>query len=283
MRFYSELEIEHGGLEEPEQGAVELEQLYVDWQASASTRLRMGQFLVPVGLINETHEPDSFYGVERNPVESYVVPSTWWEKGVMATVDVAPGLTVDAAMHTGFGGDLASDLGAEGTRELRQELGEAKAEDFAYTTRVRYTGIPGLELGLTAQYQESVTQSRDPAVGGRAPATLVETHVAWKQGAFGVRALYAAWNIDSPLAKAAELDHPVGWYVEPSWQLSPKLVLFARYNQWNVDAAKKDEKQLNVGANYWIADRVALKVDLQDTNKEAHEGDGFNLGVGFSF
>ena len=38
--------------------------------------------LVPVGFLNEVHEPPTFYGVERNPVEKNVIPTTWWEGGI---------------------------------------------------------------------------------------------------------------------------------------------------------------------------------------------------------
>src|SRR5262249_4872079 len=66
IRFVAELELEHAvveGLEE--KGEVELEQAYVDFPLSQSFNVRAGTLLVPMGLINERHEPPVFNGVER--------------------------------------------------------------------------------------------------------------------------------------------------------------------------------------------------------------------------
>ena len=62
-RLYSELELEHTIAGEGKKGEVELEQAYIEHDLSGSQRLKAGLFLVPVGLLNETHEPDTFYGV----------------------------------------------------------------------------------------------------------------------------------------------------------------------------------------------------------------------------
>ena len=59
---------------------------------------RTGLFLLPIGILNETHEPDTFYGVERNDVESIIIPSTWWEAG--------------AGLNSRFANGLSWDLGA---------------------------------------------------------------------------------------------------------------------------------------------------------------------------
>ena len=45
-----------------------MEQMYVDVDYG-SFNAKYGVFLIPVGILNETHEPDTFYGVERNSVE----------------------------------------------------------------------------------------------------------------------------------------------------------------------------------------------------------------------
>ena len=93
VRFHSELEIEHalvkdtdtdtvaGSTPKPNSGELELEQAYLDFTLSDTLSAKAGLFLVPVGIINETHEPPTFYGVERNPVENKIIPATWWEGG----------------------------------------------------------------------------------------------------------------------------------------------------------------------------------------------------------
>ena len=57
---------------------------------------------MPVGILNETHEPPTFYGVERNNVEKNIVPSTWWEGGAMVQHEVMDGLGLDLAVTSGL-------------------------------------------------------------------------------------------------------------------------------------------------------------------------------------
>ena len=88
LRFYSEVEIEHGGVEsdgDPLGGEVEIEQAFVEWDFAENTSILGGVFLLPVGILNETHEPDTFYGVERNNVEAVITPATWWAVGSKLT------------------------------------------------------------------------------------------------------------------------------------------------------------------------------------------------------
>ena len=69
IHFFSELELEHSIAGDGQAGEIELEQAYVDVNLNENHTLRAGLFLIPVGILNETHEPDTFYGVERNPIE----------------------------------------------------------------------------------------------------------------------------------------------------------------------------------------------------------------------
>ena len=284
LRFYSEVEFE-GAADETEI-ETELEQLFIDWRVHPKLALNIGQFLLPVGLLNESHEPNVFYGVERNPVEEKIIPATWWEKGVMVRAVPAEGLAVDVAVHNGLRGDINTLGGADGLREFRQEFGGSRAEDLAYTLRVKYQVINGLELAASFQQQENITQSHDLVVGGKASAQLMTAHVDYHWQNFGLRVLGAQWDIDNAVAKATGADKLSGFYVEPSWKVTDKVGVFARYNQWNTAAnqvGKSDDEQLNVGVNYWIDPRVVLKADIQNTNQKNKAGDGFNLGVGLSF
>ena len=76
LNFNSEVEIEHAYIKDGN-GAVELEQMYIEqnlgYMGMDDTFVKYGIFLVPVGIINETHEPPTFYGVERNTVEKKLV------------------------------------------------------------------------------------------------------------------------------------------------------------------------------------------------------------------
>jgi len=276
IRFNSELETEHSVAADGADGAVELEQAYVEMDISTESQIRAGMLLVPVGILNETHEPPVFYGIERNPVEKDILPTTWAEGGAMFSTRTENGLTFDFAVHSGL--DVPTD--SFKIRKGRQKVAEASANNLAYTTRVKYTGIPGLELAASVQVQDDVTQG---AFG--AGATLFTTHAVYNKGNFGLRALYASWDIDGPEAEALGADEQTGFYIEPSYRINEKLGVFARYNAWDNNAgndADTEKKQTNVGFSYWPHQNVVFKFDLEKRSG-AFDGDGFNIGVGYSF
>ena len=82
IRFVGELELEHAfveGLEDA--GELELEQAYVDFLLDRSFNVRAGMMLMPIGIINERHEPPVYYGVERPFIDTVIIPTTWFEVG----------------------------------------------------------------------------------------------------------------------------------------------------------------------------------------------------------
>jgi phosphate-selective porin len=282
-RFFSELELEHSLSGDGKPGEVELEQAYVEHDYLNNHSVKAGLFLMPVGLMNETHEPPTFYGVERNPVEKNIIPATWWEGGLAGTGRFGQGFSYDATVTSGLG----LEEGEYKIRDGRQKLAKAKAEALAYTGRLKYTGAAGLELGVTAQYQEDLYQDM---LAETIDATLLEAHVSWQTGNFGLRALYARWDIDDAInAIKLGASEQTGWFIEPSWRISDSWGVFARYNEWNnLDGASVDGgiAQLDLGVNYWLNPNVVFKLDFQKQEAEkrgAKELDGFNLGVGYQF
>ena len=83
IRMFSEIEIEHALAGDGAPGEVELEQAWVELDMNNQHRLRAGLDILPIGIINQIHEPNTFYGVERNRVETEIIPTTWWEAGLM--------------------------------------------------------------------------------------------------------------------------------------------------------------------------------------------------------
>ncbi|AQS40041.1 Phosphate-selective porin O and P [Shewanella psychrophila] len=277
-RFFSELEVEHSISGDGQNGEVELEQAYIEHDFNQMLTGKAGLFLMPVGIINETHEPPAFYGVERNPVEKNILPATWWEAGAALNVKAAPGLAFDGAITSGLYVDETYSI-----RGGRQKVSKAKAEDLAYTARVKYTAVPGLELAATAQYQSDLTQS----AGGvdTASATLLSAHVIYSIQGFTVKALYAQWDIDGKEAEALGRDEQNGWYIEPAYRFNETFGLFARYNEYDNNAGNSDDTkitQTNVGVNYWLHENVVFKADYEKVGG-AKDADGFNLGVGYQF
>lgn len=299
IRFFSEVELEHSLVGGGAPGAVELEQAWIEMDVNDRHRIRAGLDIVPVGIINPTHEPNTFYGVERNPVESEIIPTTWWEAGVAAMGEIMPGLNYDAVVHSGLAVPTAGGS-AFRPRSGRLKVAEADDQDIAFTGRLRYTAIPGLEVGVSGQYQADITGTADAFDIG---ATLLEGHVDYKhRSGFGLRALYARWDLDDDNGldpatfNADTLD---GWYVEPAYRFSlgadrlGDLGIFARYTQWDErnrlgGAAFRYEEfdEFKLGMNWWPTPNVAFKFDVQwqdADNAVDRTLDGFNLGVGYQF
>jgi hypothetical protein len=282
LRFNSELEVEHAVSGGDEPGEVELEQAYVEYDWAANHSLKAGLFLLPVGMLNETHEPPTFYGVERNPVESNIIPTTWWEGGLAFNGGIADGLRYDFAVHSG----LYTDADARyAIRAGRQKVAKAKFDAPAWTGRIRWLGVPGLELSASVQYQQDITQETDPTAGS---AWLYSGHLSWIRGGFGLRALYARWSLDGEGPAAIGADRQDGWFIEPSWRFNERWGVFARYSHWdNLAGSAVDTAyaQTDVGVNYWLHPNVVFKFDYQDQDAPAGraEMDGFNLGVGYQF
>lgn len=283
IRFFSELELEHSIAGDGKDGEFELEQAYLDFDLNDQHTARAGLFLLPVGIINETHEPPTFYGTERNPIEKNIVPATWWAAGAGSHGELGAGFSYDAYVHSG----LAVDSGFK-IRSGRQKVSKAKANDLAATARLKYTGIAGLELSVSAQHQQDMGQG---LVAGLESGNLIETHAIWSTGPFTLKALYAAWDIDGSAIKAAGADKQRGFYLEPSYRISEQFGVFARFNQWdnkagsNAGAAADSEKeQWDIGVNYWPHEDVVIKADYQyQSNDDGKEQNGLNIGLGYQF
>ncbi|MBT3530761.1 MAG: porin [Gammaproteobacteria bacterium] len=315
LRFHSELEVEHSFISDDARapGAVELEQAYLEWDYSANHSVLAGMHLVPMGILNETHEPNTFYGVERNRIESRIIPSTYRVNGIKFSGRLGGGFSYDLGVHEGLffesgnGGELA-------IRDSRQSGARAEMDNPAYTGRIRYTGVPGLELGLSMQYQSDMTQSesirgnigRDGVLDvfgnpvGDLSGILSEAHMVYRSGPWGLRALYAQWDIDSAIESVANndlsnnglgRDQQFGYYIEPSYQINEKLGAFLRLERTderagsNLAAANDSTTdRMLLGLNYWLTNNTVLKLDYQFENDDKDRDlDGFNAGIGWQF
>jgi len=263
---------------------VELEQAYIEHDITDSMSFRAGLFLVPVGILNQTHEPNTFYGVERNNVEKNIIPTTWWEGGVALKGEFAPGWAYETAVASGLKLDAAD--GEYKIRDGRQKVSEADANDLSYTANLKYTGLAGLEVGATLQYQSDLYQGD---YTDSVDALLYTAHVAYRNGPFGLRVLGARWDIDDSINQIKQgADDQEGWYIEPSWEFTRSIGVFARYSEWDNQAGdngSSDISEWDMGLNYWLDETVVFKVDyqIQDAPEDMKEYTGFNLGVGWSF
>ncbi|MGY8814665.1 MAG: porin [Gammaproteobacteria bacterium] len=298
IRFFSEFELEHSLAGDGAPGEIELEQAWIEMDINDMHRVKAGLDILPIGIMNSTHEPNTFYGVERNKIESEIIPATWWEAGLGLNGELAPGWNYDLVVHNGL---VVPTSGGSSfrLRSGRTKVAEADDTGFATTGRIRYTGMPGLEIGISGQYQSDISGTAD---NFDVQATLLESHLIWQHNSgVGLRALYARWDIggDTGINPASiNADNLSGWYVEPSYRFSigsepwGEFGLFARYSMWDErnqisgDHRYEQFEQISTGLNWWPHNNVVIKFDAQWQGAKANVDrvlDGINLGLGYQF
>jgi hypothetical protein len=306
-KFVSEVELEHAVSSASDPGEIEIEQAYVEHGFTQALSARAGLMLIPAGLLNENHEPTAYYGVERNFVETLIIPTTWREGGVQAVATIA-GLTLQAGASTSF--DLNKwDFGpeSEGRTEplgsIHQELAIARAHDFAGFAAANYRGLPGFLVGGSAFVgRASQGQPGTPS----ATVSLWDVHARWTPWRLDLSALYARGDITNTAARnAAHLGEPTlipetfdGWYAQGAiraWSSGDMaLAPFVRYEQFNTgrsfadvgagltSAAFPTEGVLTAGVNFYVTSGVVLKADIQRFKEDTAQN-RLDLGVGWSF
>jgi hypothetical protein len=232
LRFVGELELEHAfveGLEEA--GELELEQAYLDFLLSRRFNLRAGMLLMPVGIINERHEPPVFNGVERPFVDTVIVPSTWFEVGAGVHGQVGRGFRYRAYVVAPLNSlEFTAD---EGIREGRQKGAEANVRNVAYTGRLEYLGIRGLTMGASVWTGESSfeTPRLDTTV------TVGEVDARFRRERLELRGQFAHVRIGD----AARLNDSIGRIVGVGPNIAEGLRGFyaeAGYRVWNSGAPR---------------------------------------------
>ena len=134
----TEIEYEHAVAAADSGGEVAVEFAYVDYMHSAALNGRAGLVLVPMGLINELHEPTAFLGARRPDVERLILPTTWRELGggvygntgplsyrgyVTSSLDSESSAPRDPLRPPGRGRGQGAGLGADRTAGLHGRAG----------------------------------------------------------------------------------------------------------------------------------------------------------------
>jgi hypothetical protein len=294
----TELEFEHGGEE------VAVEFMYLDFLLGEAFNLQVGHLLVPMGLVNQRHEPTLFNTVQRPDVERYLIPSTWHENGILAYGNLGDtGLSYSAGIINAL--NVANDNNQPGSVNKKWiRSGRVGGEEdgpmqrVAFVGRLDYSGVPGLLLGGSTYYG-AATQGRPSGVD----AFIYDLHGQYEVAGFKFKGVYTATsvsNADKIFAEAA--DGAEGYYVNAEYNLLAtaatrmKLPVFVQYENYDpvssvAGGTRPDLEQSNtaVGVNFFPIDQVVLKADYVMTdyrnNADAAEEDfnTFSLGLGFIF
>jgi len=311
--FNSEIEYEHASTGDG--GEVSVEFATIDFLLDESANVRAGMVLLPVGFINEMHEPPTFLGSRRPDVERLVIPATWRENGVGVFGDVGPfsyrAFVVDGLDAEGF------DAG-KGLREGRQNGGKAKARDVALTARADFHGVPGLVAGASFYHGDSGQGAEDAAgdvIDGT--VTLYDLHAQYTFRGLQLRALYSSVNVDDagrigrdilgldpsdPNDAAMGVGSRIrGWYAEAGYDVlshlgersRQQLTPFVRYERYDtqdrvpsgfISTGSNDVLLVTYGVSYKPIENIAIKVDYQ--NYERGDGSGtdqINAALGYLF
>ncbi len=308
-KMVAEFEWEHAVTSASDRGEVEVEQAYVEREFGNGLRAKAGLFLIPAGLLNTNHEPTAYYGVERNFVETAIIPTTWRELGLGLSSTLDNGLTWDLGLTTGFDlgkWDAASSEGRESPLgSIHQEGQLAKSRDLAVHGALNWRGVPGLLLGGSVFSGKAGHATADFA-GNDARVSLWDLHARYTPGPWDLSALYARGTISNAGSLnliSAGNPNPIpssfsGWYTQAAyraWQAGDyTLSPFVRYERFNTAQAfaglptraeaftGPTEKVVTVGANLRVGEGVVLKADYQKFSEDTSR-DRLNLGLGYAF
>ncbi len=308
LRFETEIEFEHGGtgstmeieyeefgeyeIEVEKGGEVVLEQLHLTKSFSSALNVRVGHFIVPVGLTSNAHLPFSYFGTVRPESESSLIPTTWHETGAEIFGRVSDFRyrvqLVNGLDSTGFSSKYWIRDGHQGRFE------QVKATDLATVFRLEYRGLRGVKLGGSFYYGDTTSNRPKPDMEGiSAPLSIISTDARVSLAGFKVRAMFMFGhlkNADEISRKNSHLSVNLGVARTPvasearSWSfelgynvmqnLAPHssvgLYPFIRYEEFNsmhgVDDgifadSRFDRRTSTAGINWFIKPTVILKSD----------------------
>ena len=301
-----ELEMEHVN-------EIYTEFMYVDYLASDALSYRFGLSLVPMGLINELHEPIYFNSVKRPEIETYLIPSTWREIGVGAFGALGPEgkFTYKAFLYNGPDADDIAANTSKGIRSGRKKGGSDNSNDnqnastYAAVLRGDYNFDASTSVGGSLfTGQGSSLNSTNNYID--MDLNIIELHAQYKKRGFGVRFLYtqvdfanaSEWN---EIAQASHLvpEQMGGYYLEFEYDLEASkgtvYTPFVRFENYDLnkvvdeDTFGEKNKSLDrsnfvLGVAYKPLDRMVFKADYAYKSNGDESGvNEFNLGMGFVY
>jgi hypothetical protein len=309
LTLHSEVEVEHAVVSGEDQGEAEIEQAWVNYQVNDGVNFKGGLFLIPIGILNETHEPPYYYGVQRNQVETRIIPTTWRELGAGMHGTFAEVFRYDVGVTTNFdSGKLDDPL--TGIRSGHQEGQLANARNLAVYGALNYR-LPGLLVGAGVFSGDTGQNgASNPALQGVAARfTMWDVHAQYRVARLDLQALYASGTLgdadkvtaalfaaDAATAFAAPKSMK-GWYAQAAYHVYKRgnfdVAPFVRFERIDIrqaeDAAngllqdpRNDERIKTIGVNFWVHPQVVLKADVQRYSTDKTQ-DAYRLGLGFMF
>ena len=304
----SEIEFEHATTSSTttsSAGSVSVEFANLDFLLTEQANIRAGLVLMPMGFVNEIHEPLFYFGNLRPEVEQRIIPTTWRELGVGLHGTILPGLTYRTYVTNSLN---ANGFSKTNIRAARQSGNRALFEDLAWTARLDYTPMPGLQVGGSVFWGNT---GQDQLFAGKkidANLTLFEFHGQYQYHGLQLRALFAQGHIGDAdvLSAALGANGPissriVGGYAEVGYDILPvlfpgtdmSLSPFLRFERLDTQAdvpagftpdRSRDIRVINTGLSFKPIPNVVIKLDYRNLDAEVGQiADEFNIGFGFIF
>ena len=321
-KVVGEFEFEHAITSSSDKGEAEVEQLYVEREFQPGLRGRAGLFLMPVGLVNQNHEPTAYYGVFRPDVDTKIIPSTWREAGLGLSGTTEKGLTWDLALTTMPNLSKWDPASTEGRVRgpLQAVHGEgqfAAARDLGLVGALNWRGVPGLLVGGSVVYGKIGQQHTNLA--NNAKLLMLDVHARYQVAGWDFSGEFARATISntealntsfaaSPVTNPTLVPHLFwGGYMQAAYKLWQQgdytLTPFVRYEVFNTAAGfgslpvsaggvkAPTERVWTLGASLRIGEGVVVKADyrryrqntLPDAVNHFTPGNSFNIGVGYAF
>ena len=306
--FNSEIEFEHAST--GKSGSVSVEFAALDFLFDERLNARAGLLLMPVGFMNELHEPPFYHGNMRPQVEQQIIPSTWRANGAGIFGNLGPSLSYRSYLVTSLDAKGFSDGNLRGGR---QKGSKERAQDFSWVGRLDYSPRPGLLLGASAYLgDQGQGQLFDTDGDGSADAEvdafmqMYELHGEWKYRGLELRALGTLVDLDDADALGNDIGKTIaermeGYYAEVAYDVMPLLnagssqylAPWLRYSSIDTQAKvpagftaneDKDRRIIEVGLSYKPIPTVVLKLDYRNQDSAgADAADELRLGAGFAF
>lgn len=302
VQFVTEIEYEH--VKE-----VYVEQAFVNYSIANAVNIRAGLMLVPMGIINEFHEPTTFNGVERPSMDNKIVPTTWREIGI-GVAGRLDGLALryQAYLFNGFishDGEAGKLKGSNGLRGGRQKGAESMVDQFNLSAKLDYYGIPNLRIGLSGyQGRTQADDTVNDVLGSDIGVSMIGLDARYKWMNFSARGQYVhaklsdteAYNSFAGRDLGSQLE---GYYLEAAYNILPitnkqSLDAFVRYETYDTHKAVAgnltknlayDRQEWTTGLSYHMSIGTVFKVDYQSkaTGLADSQYGQFNVGVGVWF
>lgn len=301
-QFITEVEFEHVS-------EVFVEQAFLNYSLADNINLRGGLMLVPMGIINEYHEPTTFNGVERPSVDGSIVPTTWREIGVGVSGRFnEASLRYQAYIFNGFASVNGTKVlgGKNGLRNGRQKGIRSTINKPTFSAKLDHYGIPGLRLGLSGYCGRTQAEDDvDNLEGSDVGISMIGLDARYTLRRFSARGQFIhseisdseAYNnlYETDLGSALQ-----GWYIEAAYNLLPQtkkqqLFVFARYEDYDTHASVDGDLIRNMsynrdewtfGLSYKLAPGAVVKADYQFKGNAVPNSDSvnqLNMGIGVWF